>query len=85
MFPYVNGADKFKLMEKKYKVPGYYDARLQAERDAREQLKSEVTFDEIYERIGEDFKHLKPIELQMEIEAVRPNLEMRCVFQHAVN
>jgi len=59
--PFVKPTDLFYLMEQELDEPGFHDRRIKAESDARKMKGSEITLDEIYEKLGvpDDVKKLE--------------------------
>lgn len=78
--PYVKPTDMFQHMEIHFSKLGFAKERIRAERVARSKEFEEVTLDEIYNEIDDNFKDLKESELSFEKQILQPNPEMRSVF-----
>lgn len=83
--PYVQPTDLFRHMELHFQRPGFADERIRAERSARSKEFEEVTLDEIYGEIDDEFKDLKDSELLFERQVLLPNPEMKNVFDFVKN
>lgn len=83
--PYVRPIDLFLHIEKHYNAPFFMTCRVAAEWNVRQKnpAKQDITFDEIYEEIDGCFKHLKSIELDWERMVLRPNPEMKEIWDFA--
>ena len=81
--PYVKPTDLFKQIEVDFNSPGFYEERVRAEKACR--IKSaEITFDEIYEKIDENFRNLKEKELDYERSLIRVNPEILEIYKYAL-
>jgi len=68
--PFAAPTDLFLLMEQERGCPGFRDARVKAERDARSEYRREITLDEIYDHLPASFdpESLKEAECRMETD-----------------
>jgi HAD superfamily hydrolase (TIGR01549 family) len=82
--PYLEPMDLFTHIERAKNIPCFcvdrYEAELKARR--RNQLRENVTFDEIYGEIDENFRSLKQTELDWEMMVLRQNPEMKQVWDY---
>ena len=85
MRPYVRPTDLFTHMEINERLPGFSKERTDAEKRARRNICTEITLDEIYDEIAQEFKDLKDLELEYERSMLAPNPEMKNVFEHAIS
>lgn len=67
-------------MESRFRIPGFAEERIRAEKKARSGKYAEVTLDEIYDAIDGRFGDLKESELSFERQVLIPNPEMKKVF-----
>lgn len=82
--PYIRPTDLFLHIEKAYNCPFFRDCRIAAEIAAREHTnKHDVTLDEIYDQIDNNFKHLKQTELDWERMVLRANPQIMEVYNFA--
>lgn len=83
--PYGRPTDLFLHLEKVHKCPGFASERVAAEKAARQTYRdrAEVTFDEIYEHIGDAYLGLREQELALEKRVLTPNPEMVRVYEYA--
>lgn len=82
--PYVNPTDLFLHMERAYGKTFFQNVRVTAERNARRASPHEdVTLDEIYAQIDAQFQDMRQRELDWEEMVLRPNLEMRQIWNMA--
>lgn len=83
--PYVRPIDLFLHIEKHCNAPFFMTCRVAAEWNVRQKTpaKQDITFDEIYDEIDGCFKHLKSIELDWERMVLRPNPEMKEIWDFA--
>ncbi|MDE2410457.1 MAG: hypothetical protein KGM18_01645 [Sphingomonadales bacterium] len=87
--PYVNPTDVFRLVEREFNAPGFYEERVRAELKVRailhnESLDEETTYDIIYDEVAPRFSHLKEAELALEMRSIFRNEEMGAVYDHAL-
>jgi len=75
--PYVRPTDLLRHVEHDLDAPGFFDARISAERLSRRERGGETTLDAIYGRLPERYRHLKDAEVRYELEMSLPNEEMR--------
>ena len=83
--PYVKPTDLFLHLEKLEKAEGFAKARIEAEQKARK-IHSDVediTLDEIYAEIADEYRNLKSKEMDLERQVLQPNPEMKEVFDYA--
>ena len=83
--PYVRPIDLFLHIERHYNAPFFMTCRVGAEQNARQKnsTKQDITFDEIYDEIDPCFQHLKQVELDWERMVLRPNPEMKAIWDFA--
>lgn len=83
--PYVRPIDLFLHIERHHNAPFFMTCRVSAEQNARQKNKGkqDITFDEIYDEIDGCFRHLKSVELEWERMVLRPNPEMKAVWDFA--
>jgi len=84
--PYTKPADLFLHLEKLCGQTGFSIARTNAEKKARKihSRKEEVTFDQIYDQIDNQYKYLKHKELDLENQILRVNDEIKDIYEYAV-
>ena len=82
--PYVRPTDLFRHIESLYKVEGFADERIRAEKNARKRFHREITLDEIYDELDEGFRHLKDREIEMEISVSLPNERMMSFYRELI-
>lgn len=83
--PYVKPTDLFLHLEKLEKAESFAKARIEAEQKARK-IHSDVediTLDEIYTEIADEYRNLKSKEMDLEQQVLQPNPEMKEVFDYA--
>lgn len=79
--PYAKPVDLFLHLEKLYGKKGFMKARIKAENEARQiSSNEEIKFDEIYEKISNEFKDLKQKELDLEAKTLVQNPQMKEIF-----
>jgi len=84
--PYVRPTDLFFHMARCFRCPSFARARISAERSARQNTtKFDVTLDDIYDEIDDNFRELKQSELDWEYMVLRPNPDMCAVWNAARN
>ncbi len=72
--PYKNPSDLFKHMEYHFSEDGFYKKRIEAEKRARQNSKSEeITLDEIYSNLPDKYQKLKTEEQKFEIQIASVN------------
>ena len=83
--PYARPIDLFLHIERHYNAPFFMTCRVGAEQNARQKnsTKQDITFDEIYDEIDPCFQHLKQVELDWERMVLRPNPEMKAIWDFA--
>lgn len=81
--PFVKEDDLFRYIEKKYDVKNFYSIRKDAETKARERLKKEVNIDEIYSYIDDEYRYLKDIEIDQEINILHINKMIKPLYDKA--
>lgn len=83
--PYVRPVDLFLHIESYYNLENFAIARIQAEEDARKCLnKNEITLNDIYEFIGDRYKHLKQCEIEWETKILQVNPEIKEIYDYAL-
>ncbi len=84
--PYVKPTDLFVHMEKYYDMPFFANARINAEISARQHLQSceDITLDDIYNEIDDDFKSFKQKELDWEEKILQPNPLIKDAWNAAI-
>lgn len=83
--PYANPNGIFLLLEKLYNKQGFPLARKMAERKAiQNTTEEEITFDEIYDNIEDEYKFLKDKEEELEINTIQPNPEIKKLYDFAI-
>ena len=83
--PYLNPTDLFLHMEKHYNRQFFRDCRISAEQDAREDTDApDITLDEIYNHIDDNFKDLKQKELEWERMVLRANPQIKDIYDFAL-
>lgn len=84
--PYIRPTDLFLHIEKVKNKPFFYQLRQDAEREARNKRPDveDITFDEIYNEIDDDFKSLKQVELDFENMVLTQNPELKQVYDYAL-
>lgn len=84
--PFATPSDLFKYIEEKENKKGFYAARIKAEEFALKNTNSkEVTIDEIYQNIKNEYRILKDIELNFEKKLIRPISGAKKVLEFAKN
>lgn len=87
--PYINPEDVFEELELLYSVPDFANARKAAEPKAWQDLvnkdKDDVTLNEIYEYMPEQFQFMKQNEINFEKEHLYVNPEMLEVLNYALS
>ncbi|MGN0917127.1 MAG: HAD family hydrolase [Candidatus Enterousia sp.] len=82
--PYRRPTDLFLHMERVYKIPFFAIARTTAEYQCRQNTSREdITLDDIYNEIAPEFRAMKEKELAWEKMVLRPNPEMRKIWDIA--
>ncbi|MBQ8367949.1 MAG: hypothetical protein IJX43_02740, partial [Alphaproteobacteria bacterium] len=83
--PYVRPIDLFLHIEKHCNAPFFMPCRVAAEWNARQKHpeKLDITLDDIYDEIDNNFKSFKQIEMDWEQMVLRPNPEMKEVWDFA--
>lgn len=84
--PYARPFDLFLHLERLNEKPGFFMKRIQAEKDAREKYpqQDDVTYDQIYELIDEQYKCFKQKELDLEKQVIVKNPEIYYVYRYAL-
>ncbi|MDE6223988.1 MAG: HAD-IA family hydrolase, partial [Alphaproteobacteria bacterium] len=83
--PYANPNGIFLHLEKLYNKQGFPLARKMAERKAiQNTTEEEITFDEIYDNIEDEYKFLKDKEEELEINTIQPNPEIKKLYDFAI-
>lgn len=83
--PYIKPTDVFIHMEKHFNATFFHDCRVNAERAAREKHsnREDITFNDIYDEIDDNFKYLKEQELKWEEMVLQPNPEILDIWNAA--
>lgn len=83
--PFVHPFDVFGYLEYFYELDGYKNARIVAETLARQHYteKQEITIDNIYEFVPENFQFIKQSEIEFEANILFANSEMLEIFNYA--
>lgn len=83
--PYVRPIDLFLHIEKHCNAPFFMPCRVAAEWSARQKHpeKLDITLDDIYDEIDNNFKSFKQIEMDWERMVLRPNPEMKEIWDFA--
>ena len=82
--PYLNPNDLFFHLEMIYKRPLYADQRIISEKNTRFlSSKEEITYDQIYDNIDENFKDMKDKELSLEFKSILLNEEVKYLYDYA--
>ncbi|MCM1294202.1 MAG: HAD-IA family hydrolase [Muribaculaceae bacterium] len=82
--PYVRPIDLFLHMEKVFNKPFFMNARIHAEKHARDKsTREDITLDEIYAELDSQFQDMKQRELDWEYMVLTPNMEMKSVWDFA--
>lgn len=85
--PYVSPADLFLHIENHYKISGFAKNRIFAENTARGKISQgteDVTLDEIYSNLTEEFQKFKDIECEWEIKLLFQNPEIYEIYNYAL-
>lgn len=84
--PFEKPSDLFFELEKREGCGGFGNERIKAERKARERYREQedVTFDQIYQQIGVQYRHLKEKELELENEVLTANGSVYEIYQYAL-
>ena len=82
--PYIRPTDLFLHIEKAKNKPFFCQLRQDAEREARYKRPDaeDITFDEIYNEIDDNFKLLKQVELDFEYMVLTQNPELKQVYDY---
>lgn len=84
--PYLEPHDLFEHLEIIYQKKGFKDSRINAEKNVRfYSLKEEVTIDEIYDDINEEFKFIKNHELDLEFKTILLNTQIKSLLDYALS
>lgn len=83
--PYVRPIDLFLHIERHYNAPFFMTCRVATEQSARQKNpeKQDITLDDIYNEIDNNFKSFKQIEMDWERMVLRPNPEMKEIWNFA--
>ena len=84
--PFVSPSDLFDLIEQVEKIPGFAIERVAAEKRARDKLKKQedITIDDIYQNIIDEFEYVKSIELNYEERFLKPHPNNYKLFLEAI-
>lgn len=80
----------FEIIENEREIKGFADIRIRCEKEARQHKKSEVTLDEIYDRIGGELGDVAAIEIkrfetETELAQCKPNAETVALYNYLIN
>ncbi len=82
--PYLNPNDLFYHLEIEQKRPFYADHRIISEKNTRIlSPKEEITYDDIYDNIDENFRDMKDKELSLEFNSLLLNKEIKDLYDYA--
>ena len=82
--PYLNPNDLFYHLEMIQKKPSYADQRIISEQNTRIlSSKEEITYDDIYDNIDENFRDMKDKELSLEFNSLLVNEEIKDLYEYA--
>ena len=84
--PYLSPEDLFEHIEKLYKIDGFKEERILAEKRARHinAVDEDITIDNIYENICPEYSKLKNIEIELEKQILRPNPFIKYFYNKAM-
>ena len=88
--PFWEPASVFKYIEQKYHASDFLNIRGAMERNVRfvnslrHKEQEDITYDMIYDKMPEQYKYLKDIELETEKKTLVANPEMKEIFDYAV-
>lgn len=88
--PFYDPAGVFNYISQKYQVADFLKTRTLTERNVRfinslrHKDSEDITYDMIYDKMPESYKHFKEIELNLESKTLIPNFEMKEIFDYAV-
>ena len=85
--PYVKPVDLFTHIGQLQGMPFFAICRQEAEKDARVEHRSreDIRFEQIYQNIDDIFKPLQEIEISWEERVLRPNFELKQVYDYALS
>lgn len=83
--PYAEPTDVFRHIENKNGLFGFANERIDAEMRTRHNnpAREDITLDEIYNEISDEFKNLKQSEIEWELKILTTNPEMKAVWDYA--
>jgi HAD superfamily hydrolase (TIGR01549 family) len=83
--PYLKPTDLFLHIEKIHNLDSFMSNRIKAENSARlkNPSRQDITFDEIYEEIDDLFKPYKQVELDLEMQVLMQNPQMKQIYDYA--
>ncbi len=82
--PYINPYHIFMHIERFFNATGFAELRVEAESKARETAQTEdVSLDDIYSYLSDDYQVLKCLELEFENKLLRPNPEVIKIYKEA--
>lgn len=84
--PYAKPCDLFLHLEKLNGAHGFFEKRIEAEKLARDKYphQEDITFDQIYESIDEQFKDYKQKEFDLEKQVIVKNPEIFELYDYAI-
>lgn len=84
--PYIKPTDLFVHMEKYFMADGFAKNRVSAEIEARQKANCpEVTLDDIYLFVADEYKPLKSKEIFFETQVLQPNNEIKKIYDYALS
>jgi predicted HAD superfamily hydrolase len=83
--PYLKPKDVFRHIERILKLENFAKKRIQAELKARKTIQAdEITFEEIYQNIGNKYKEAYQFEIDFEKRVCHQNPEIHAIYKYAV-
>ena len=88
--PFWEPAGVFEYLERKYNAPNFLKVRgttekyVRAINSLRHKGQEDITYDMIYDKMPEAYKHFKNIELNLENDTLIANPDMKDIFNYAV-
>lgn len=86
MRPYDKPTDLFYELEKRCCMPGFANARIEAERQARQnnQMCEEINFGQIYSFLKYPYNRLQDQEIELEQDVLKPNENVKKIYNRAL-
>lgn len=87
VMPYLDPSDLYLHLEKKEHRPGFYRARLHAEKNTRlaAQSSENITLDMIYDHIEDEFKSMQGSEEELLMQVCHPHPVVKSLYEHAIS